>query len=74
MVQWVLKGAELAFCRFYAFPPAGSHGQIDLLNSETLESLESFSLVSIYIVGMWPCNVAFVCQKVCEYNCNDDCF
>ena len=36
---------------------------------ESFESLTAFS--GINIIGMWPCNVAFVCQKIFE--CNDDC-
>ena len=43
MVQWVLKGPALAFlqvlCLSFTFL---SHGQIDLLSSEALESVYSF--------------------------------
>ena len=74
MVQWVLKGLVCAFLQVLclSYHTFFSHGQIDLFNSGPWNRLKAWrhSLVSIYI-GMWPCNVAFVCQKIFE--CNDDC-
>ena len=61
------------FCRVYAFPaPFSVTVKLIFWIRRPWNHLKAWrhSLVSIYI-GMWPCNVAFVCQKIFE--CNDDC-